>query len=313
MKLSDKLTALRKAADYSQEKEAELLGVSRQAVSKWELGDSVPDLDKLIAISQLYNITCDQLLNEEETELNISPMRRLGNAEMEDYLRLSKAKAPKFALGCALCVLSPIPLFVMIATNLKNENMALFGLIGLILVVTVGVALILTSQAPLSKYEWMENEPVNITYSQRKAVAVWEEQNAASKWLMPAGICLCILSCIPLFVGAAFGEKTTVFGLCGLLVFVSVGVYCILMSQLVKGPVDVLLHRGDYSPENMAFKKKYGWFAPCWWLVTVAIYLTMSFLTNKWEITWVIFPPSALIFAAIQFILLERVKKERAV
>ena len=48
MKFNDKLTALRKQKGMSQEQLAELLGVSRQAVSRWELGTTMPDAEKLI-------------------------------------------------------------------------------------------------------------------------------------------------------------------------------------------------------------------------------------------------------------------------
>lgn len=54
----------------SQEKLAELVGVSRQAVSKWEVGDAVPDTDKLVPLARALNITTDELLGNapEKTE-----------------------------------------------------------------------------------------------------------------------------------------------------------------------------------------------------------------------------------------------------
>lgn len=62
MILSEKLYTLRKQSALSQEQLAELLDVSRQAVSKWETGQSVPDTDKLIALSDYYHISLDDLL-----------------------------------------------------------------------------------------------------------------------------------------------------------------------------------------------------------------------------------------------------------
>ena len=57
LNLGEKLQLLRNNNRFSQEELGEKLGVSRQAISKWESGQSTPDLKKLIAISQLYNIT----------------------------------------------------------------------------------------------------------------------------------------------------------------------------------------------------------------------------------------------------------------
>ena len=56
---------LRKQHNLSQEQVAEKLGVARQTISKWELGETTPEMDKLIIISELYNITLDELMKEE--------------------------------------------------------------------------------------------------------------------------------------------------------------------------------------------------------------------------------------------------------
>ena len=68
MKLSDKLAELRRGSNLSQEELAEKLGVSRQAVSKWESGTAQPELQKLIELSNLYNVSVDELLSLEHTQ-----------------------------------------------------------------------------------------------------------------------------------------------------------------------------------------------------------------------------------------------------
>ena len=64
--LAEKLYALRKRSGLSQEELAEKLDVSRQAVSKWELGTAKPDLKRLAAISRFYGVPTDALLSEDE-------------------------------------------------------------------------------------------------------------------------------------------------------------------------------------------------------------------------------------------------------
>ncbi|MBQ7848567.1 MAG: helix-turn-helix transcriptional regulator, partial [Clostridia bacterium] len=59
---ANRLAELRRAHGLSQEELAEKLGVSRQAVSKWERAESSPDTDNLIALAQLYGVTLDVLL-----------------------------------------------------------------------------------------------------------------------------------------------------------------------------------------------------------------------------------------------------------
>lgn len=66
IKTADRLQELRKSHGYSQEALSEKLGVSRQAVSKWERGESSPDTDNLIALANIYGITLDDILNGEK-------------------------------------------------------------------------------------------------------------------------------------------------------------------------------------------------------------------------------------------------------
>ena len=68
MNLSDKLTELRRAGGMSQEELAEKLGVSRQAVSKWESGATMPELSKLIELAKLYRVSLDALLSLEHAQ-----------------------------------------------------------------------------------------------------------------------------------------------------------------------------------------------------------------------------------------------------
>lgn len=64
MKYNEKIVALRKANGYTQEKFARAVGVTRQAVYKWEVGDSYPEAEKLIAIKRLFGISIDDLLDD---------------------------------------------------------------------------------------------------------------------------------------------------------------------------------------------------------------------------------------------------------
>ena len=65
MNLAQKLTYLRDKKGCSQEDVADALGVSRQTVSKWELGNAVPDTSKIVDLSSWYNVSTDYLLKDE--------------------------------------------------------------------------------------------------------------------------------------------------------------------------------------------------------------------------------------------------------
>ena len=76
MKLGEKLQQLRKKSGLSQEQLAAQLTVSRQAVSKWELNEAMPDTENVIQLSRIFGVSCDYLLRdeiEEQGALNVPP------------------------------------------------------------------------------------------------------------------------------------------------------------------------------------------------------------------------------------------------
>lgn len=68
MKLNEKIYDCRKKAGLSQDALAEQIGVSRQAVSKWEIGSAQPDLDNIVALAKVFGVTTDWLLTDDEPE-----------------------------------------------------------------------------------------------------------------------------------------------------------------------------------------------------------------------------------------------------
>ncbi len=68
MNFSEKLLTLRKAKGMTQEQLAEKLDVSRQSISKWESGQAVPELEKIIALSTIFDVTTDYLLKSSEID-----------------------------------------------------------------------------------------------------------------------------------------------------------------------------------------------------------------------------------------------------
>ena len=67
IKIANRLVELRKKSGLSQEQLADKLGLSRQAVSKWERAEASPDTDNLICLAKLYNVSLDDLLSSDES------------------------------------------------------------------------------------------------------------------------------------------------------------------------------------------------------------------------------------------------------
>lgn len=96
MTLGEKLAELRQKSGLSQDRVAELLGVSRQAVSKWERDEAKPDLDNIVNLSNIYNVTTDYLLKEKQEKIQEEKKENTytyrSSSVFEDILRFVKEK-----------------------------------------------------------------------------------------------------------------------------------------------------------------------------------------------------------------------------
>lgn len=96
MKLEEKLQLLRKQNGYSQEQLADKIGIARQTISKWENGQAVPELNGLILLSELYGVTIDRMVKEDD-ECNISLSRSASIHMKEMVAFLIRAKQNTYA------------------------------------------------------------------------------------------------------------------------------------------------------------------------------------------------------------------------
>ena len=122
MIFADKLIELRKRSGWSQEELAQQLGVSRQSVSKWEGAQSIPDIDRLLQLSELFGVSVDCLLKDEQ-ELPSPGMardqscvdmgqatpalRRVSLEEANAFIKAKASTAVPMSWATFACVISP--------------------------------------------------------------------------------------------------------------------------------------------------------------------------------------------------------------
>lgn len=103
MDFSEKLLTLRKANDLTQEQLAEKLDVSRQSVSKWESGQASPELEKIIAMSAIFDVTTDYLLKSSEID-DLSVKTEM--LEKQQQMMIVREQRQKQIFGCILYALA---------------------------------------------------------------------------------------------------------------------------------------------------------------------------------------------------------------
>lgn len=332
MTLQEKIMNLRKSMGWSQEQLAEQLDISRQSVSKWESGTSVPELDKIVRMSEIFHVSTDYLLKQDAPNLEIEAAKDLLKAdeitlqsnlqnttnkaehevsadEADSFMELVKANASKLAFGVVLCIWSPICLLLLAGISEYNdyisENTAGgIGITVLLLFVATGVGILIFVGMKLTKYEYLEKENIRISQETRKAVSMKkEEYEPVYRKSVVTGITLCICSAIPLLLSAFFASGKAkdlihIVCVCILLAIVSLGVYCFIRFGAVQESYDKLLEEGDYTREKKVINKTISFFSWIYWCILAAIFVAVSFRTEAWHITWIIFAAGGIFYAA---------------
>ena len=314
MILAEKIIDLRKKSGWSQEELAEKLNVSRQAVSKWEGAQSVPDLDRVLQMSRLFGVSTDYLLKDEQTaadstgdELSANPVRTVSLEEANRFLAAREANARPVALATFLCILSPACLMWLAALSdrpgaaISEGAAAGVGLCVLLLLVAAAVAIFLSCGARTKPFEYMETEIFETAYgvdglvSERKA----RFEPTAVRYRIIATV-LCILGVLPLLLSALLelGDRFIVAMVCVLLLVVGVGVALFVLAGVRTGSYDRLLQQGDYSRARKSnhFAQRV---AAVYWPLVTAAYLAYSFITNDWTRSWIVWPVAGVLFGAI--------------
>ena len=222
MILADKIIELRKKNGWSQEELAEQLGVSRQSVSKWEGAQSVPDMARIIRLSEVFGVTTDYLLKDELEQAEPTEgggaepaARTVTLEEAQSFLRVREANAGRLALGVVLCVLAVLPLAICLIFNA--------------------------------------------------------------------------------------GEDDFYYVLCAalLLALVAVGVLLIVRVSHMWEGFRILLEEGDYDRAAKADRRRFAYLPRIYWGLVTAGYLAWSFLTMRWDITWIVWPVAGVAYGAV--------------
>ena len=317
MILADKIIELRKKNGWSQEELAEQLGVSRQSISKWEGAQSVPDMARIIRMSELFGVSTDYLLKDsiEQAEPladdgGDGAARAVTMEEANAFLRMRDLNSRRTALGVMLCILSPVLLILLAGLQeagrlaLSEGQAAGLGLVPLILLIAAAVALFVTCSQRHKRFEYLEQEPIDTLYGVDGLVRERQEQfRPTYVRLLTAGIVLCVLAVLPLFVSLIFngGEENFIYIVCValLLVLIALGVLLIVRVSMVWSGFQMLLEEGDYTRSEKADRKRFEPLAGIYWCLVTAGYLAWSFITMRWDVTWIVWPIAGVAYAAV--------------
>lgn len=365
--------SLRKRNGWSQEELAQQLGVSRQSVSKWESMASMPDIQKIMAMSELFGVSTDYLLKDELEELPATAIAadhaassgQGGSSDpaaasttdspddstaggtvgesSTDNASTSKTVAPKLSVSLdtateyldaiartsrptagaiTLFILGPA-LLVSLATysedalyfdpmHISPDAMGIAGICIMMLFIAAGVGLLILQDMKLAKFKQLKEASLELQYGVEAAVRRRAESTESLRYMQQAaGVCLTILSAIPFLIASYYGTGLIfALGFFVAAILVSLGVYLLVYSGIIRDGYRVLLQEGDFSHDEKSNKRdsksaalKYRPIARAYFGTITLLYVGYSFITKDWKSSWIIWPVSALLYHIIISIL----------
>mgnify|MGYP003265776358 FL=1 len=230
MTFGEKIQNLRKEAGLSQEELSYQLGVSRQAISKWERDNGYPETEKIIRMSKIFNVTLDYLLNEEDTQIpkDVTEQGIYVSREMADgFLLYQKRKFLKIAIAVGIMVGSLALSFVF-----SDISMLLF-----MLMLIIGIILLFSVKLTDNPYSKLWQEPLLFDKTVKAELnKAYAEKKKFLQIFILIGIALIALGFLffPLIVPVELLFADTVALAMGMIV-AGIGTFlCIYMSGIIR-------------------------------------------------------------------------------
>jgi len=314
MILADKIIRLRKQLGWSQEELAEKMNISRQSVSKWESTNSIPDLNRIIKLADIFNVSTDYLLKddvEESSSSNESTEPNLIQISMEQSLKYVESKVEMSALvskGVMLCVCSVIPLFFFLAMaetnrmNMTGDIATALGIVSILIMVSLGVSFFIKTNLFEGDIAPIENDRFELAFGVH---SIFNEKLQKFKSTynrrLSIGVFMFIISFIPLMLVSIFygGTEAVLMMLIVLLLMISIGIFIITPVSAKLDAYNNILKDCSVVTEKSKRTKRAEKLAAFYWPLLVAVYLGWSLWTMDWGVTWIVWPVGAVLFAAL--------------
>ena len=211
-----------------------------------------------------------------------------------------------------ICMRAPSSLIVAtimaISISARLSSVYLLAFVFLLL-----VFLFITKGGKLSQYEVLEKEAFETEYGVdgmvKERLPSHESINTKA---MTTGVLMCVLGAVPLVMCSVLGMSSFIITsmVCLLLLLVATAVYLFVSVCGVNNSYKMLLQIGDYTNEMKSKNKKLDPLTRGYWMAMVVIYLSVSFLTGRWDRTWIIWAVSGVLFALIRIIAESFIKED---
>lgn len=228
--------------------------------------------------------------------------------EAEVFLKGKRTSAPRIANATFLCIISPVLLIILVTMaedsvcGMTEKLAAIIGLVFLFGTIAIAVFMFITSGINEAVTEHIEKDNFELATGVADTVRKMRfEYHPVFAKGIGAGVVLCILAVVPLIIAGIMEAPDYVCGLLVgvLLLMVGTGVNIIIRVSIRNESYNALLQEGDYTKAEKNVKKKMDAFSGAYWCFVTAGYLAWSFISNQWELTWIVWPIAGVLYGAL--------------
>jgi len=314
MILAEKIVKLRKQAGWSQEELAEKMNISRQSVSKWESTNSIPDLNKIILLAEIFNVSTDFLLKDDNetfdspTEIQNSTNIQISLEQATAYISSKMEVSSLITKGVMISLCSVVPLLFFLAmaeTNrmgITSNIAAALGIICIVVMVAIAVSFFIRINQYEKDTSLIDNEPFELAYGVHGVFQDKLEKFQPSYYRrLSLGIFLFIVSFIPMMLASMFysGSDTVLMMLIVMLMVIAIGIFLVAPASAKYDAYNNILKESFTETVKSKRTKRAEKLAAFYWPLLTAIFLGWSLWTMQWNITWIIWPVGAVLFIAL--------------
>ncbi len=314
MILAEKIIKCRKQLGWSQEELAEKMNISRQSVSKWESANSIPDLNRIIKLAEIFDVTTDYLLKDEQEvsqpnqETKVCNLKQVSMEQASEYVANKLKVSALVTKGVMLCICSVVPLFFFLAMaetnrlNITDDIAAALGIVCILVMVAIAVSNFLKTNQYEEQTSLIDEESFELAYGVH---SVFQDKltkfRASYNRRLSIGIFLFIISFVPLMLANIFfgGKELMMLMLIVLFILIAAGVFIISPVSAEYDAYNNILKDCSLNSEKSRRAKRAEKLAAFYWPLLVTIYLGWSLWTMNWAVTWIVWPVGAVLFGAL--------------
>ena len=272
-------------------------------------------MKKILQMSEVFGVSTDYLLKDDIEEIQApetapvdngleETVREVSMEEANAFLEHNEKAARSISSGVMICILSPVILILLGGLaeaekiSMSEEIAGMGGTMILLVMIAAAVGMFLMTSMRGKQYDYLETLDIDTAYGvsgmAKERRAQYAERHSR---LLIVGIMLCIIAAIPMLILSIsrYSNNTDVLPIIGvdaMIVTIAIGVKMIVLTCIRHDGYDKLLEEGDYTRLN----KKAGKYDGIYWGIALAVYLGWSFVTNRWESTWIVWPIAGVLF-----------------